>query len=66
MFFNILLFLTSSSNRGFFRGIIFNSSAYEDKVIDKIIMNIFVKNVILFAIIILLNESLNYVISIYV
>ena len=66
IFFDIFFSFISFSRIGFFKGTIFKSSA-KDKVNPiKINMIIFTNNVIFWTIKNLINESINYVISIYV
>ena len=66
MFYDILSSFISFLSIGFFKGTIFKSIAYEKVHPIKISVIIFAKNVIFLTIKILLNESINYVISIYV
>ena len=66
MFFDIFYSFISFLSIGFFKGIIFKSAAYVKLNPIKINVIIFAKNVIFLTIKILLNESINYVISIYV
>jgi len=65
MFFYILLSFTSLFYYGLFGGTIFISKSF-DVVVNNINMINFDKSAIFFDIKILLNESINYVISIYV
>ena len=66
MFFDIFSSFISFLSIGFFKGTISKSAAYVKLNPIKINMIIFAKNVIFLNIKILLNESINYVISIYV